>query len=216
MDIKDVTINYSGQEFVEDEPDPRFPQQYHFRRFLFWGDLNLSYADTTINISEKTKINIDGNRLVMAGLKHTVNRMGYNVGVYNQGSITTSASGKNNYIMSSVVFDQGGHPERLFFVNGDKDSNIGVDAVKYGNFLLFHGHQLEPLYQYKKLYNFVNLFKSKKYKGLNKEQLYSLYKKIAHEHYIIGHFRQDKAVCGSRILEPRQLYLLKNGVIFKL
>ena len=83
MDIKDVTINYSGQEFVEDEPDPRFPQQYHFRRFLFWADLSNSYADTTINISEKTKINIDGNRLVMAGLKHTVNRMGYNVGVYN-------------------------------------------------------------------------------------------------------------------------------------
>ena len=42
------------------------------------------------------------------------------MGVYNQGSITTSASGKNNYIMSSVVFDQGGHPERLFFVNGNK------------------------------------------------------------------------------------------------
>ena len=102
------------------------------------------------------------------------------------------------------------------FVNGDKDSNIGIDAVKYGDFLLFHGHQLEPLYQYKKLYSFVNLFKSKKYKGLNKEQLYSLYKKIAHEHYIIGHFRQDKPVCGSRILEPRQLYLLKNGVISKL
>ena len=120
MDIKDVTINYSGQEFVEDEPDPRFPQQYHFRRFLFYADLTYSYADTTINISEKTKINIDGNKLVMVGLVHAINRMGYNVGVYNQGRITTSARGKNNYIMSSVVFDQGPHPERLFFVNGEK------------------------------------------------------------------------------------------------
>ncbi|WYA52843.1 autotransporter-associated N-terminal domain-containing protein [Fusobacterium nucleatum] len=120
MDIKDVTINYRGQEFVEDEPDPRFPQQYHFRRFLFYADLSYAYADTTINISEKTKINIDGNRLVMVGLVHAINRIGYNVGVYNQGRITTSARGKNNYIMSSVVFDQGPHPERLFFVNGEK------------------------------------------------------------------------------------------------
>ena len=99
------------------------------------------------------------------------------------------------------------------FVNGDKDVNIGVDAVKYGDFLLFHGHQLEPLYQYNKLFKFLSFFKSKKYKGINKEHLHSLYKKIVYEHYIIGHFRQDKHVCGSRILEPRKLYLLKKSVV---
>ncbi len=127
MDIKDVTINYSGKERVD--YDPATNHYTHFRRFLFWLNSADAYADSSIKISEDSKINIDGNRLVMLGMLGAAGATNYNVGLYNQGKITTSSTGKNNYILSAAFYYVGGSAERVFFVNGDK-GKISLNGEK--------------------------------------------------------------------------------------
>ena len=85
--IDNITINYTGTGTST--------------RWLFHTDGHDDHGDSTWHTNGGTKINLDGDGLIMYTSQYHSGGH-FNIGFLNEGQITTSATGKNNYIWMSL------------------------------------------------------------------------------------------------------------------
>ena len=106
-EITDVTINYTGKA-------------RSLNKALIGILSGFAHGDSTYEINSGTKINMNGENLIMAVSKPDVPglRYAYNSGLYFEGTVTTSPTGKSNIIY--VASREGSVSAAEFFINKGK------------------------------------------------------------------------------------------------
>ena len=115
--INDVNINFLGKGTNK------------YNRWLFHIDGHNDHGESTFNIGEGTKINIDGEKLVLYTSQYHGNSYNYNIGFLNNGKI--SMSGQDN--IGWLALNEGGSTDRIQYF---KNSKLGEINLKDKNNIL--------------------------------------------------------------------------------